>query len=119
MLPRRALTDGDLRKYAKLMRIQYFRGTFMRNDLPKKGPWKNESAIINLDDKQGPGTHWVAYKKLGNDVTYFDSFGNLQPPTDLFNYLRVGSIKHNYIRYQDWNTFNCGHLCLMFLTGQL
>ncbi|XP_034944924.1 uncharacterized protein [Chelonus insularis] len=33
------------------------------SDLPKSSPWKNESAIINLDDKTGPGTHWVAYKK--------------------------------------------------------
>lgn len=119
MLPRRALTDNDLRKYAKIMKIPYFRGVFMRNALPKTGPKENETAIINLDDKNGPGTHWVAYKKVGNDVLYFDSFGNLQPPIDLVNYLGVGSIRYNYERLQDWNTFNCGHLCLKFLTGSL
>lgn len=118
-LPHRALTDSDLRKYAKIMRIPHFRGVFMRNNLPKNGPKTNETAIINLDDKDGPGTHWVAYRKIGDDVTYFDSFGNLQPPIDLISYLGVGSIKYNYKRYQDWNTFYCGHLCLKFLAGCL
>ena len=39
--------------------VKYFRGVFMRNGLPRK-PWRRESAIINLDGKNGPGTHWVA-----------------------------------------------------------
>ena len=47
----------------------------MRNKLPIIGPYISESAIVNLDDKDGPGTHWVACKKIGNDVEYFDSFG--------------------------------------------
>lgn len=101
------------------MKIPHFRGVFMRNDLPKSGPRKNESAIINLDDKDGPGTHWVAYKKRTDDVTYFDSFGDLQPPQDLIKYLNVGSIKYNYVKYQDYNTIICGHLCLKFLRNKL
>ena len=91
----------------------------MRNDLPKNGPKVKESAIINLDDKTGPGTHWVAYKKNGNDVHYFDSFGNLKPPKDVINYLGVDEIKYNYKTFQSFNTFNCGHLCLEFLSGKL
>ena len=63
----------------------------MRNDLPKSGPHVKESAIINLDDKNGPGTHWVAYKKFNDDVIYFDSFGNLRPPSE--------NIKYNHERY--------------------
>ena len=51
----------------------------MRNALPKNGPRYNESAIVNLDDASGPGTHWVAYRKRGNKVLYFDSFGDLKP----------------------------------------
>lgn len=87
--------------------------------MPKNGPRKNESAIINLDDKDGPGTHWVAYKKRGNKIDYFDSFGNLQPPSDLIKYLGVGSVEYNHERYQDYDTFECGHLCLKFLSGEL
>lgn len=118
-LPRRALTDVDLSKYAKAMKIPHFRGVFMRNDLPESGPRKYESAIVNLDDKDGPGTHWVAYKKSGNDVVYFDSFGNLRPPKNLMEYLGVGSVKYNHENYQNYDTVVCGHLCLKFLSGQL
>ena len=45
----------------------------MRDKLPKQ-PFHTERAIINLDNSSGPGTHWVAYKKCGKSVTYFDSF---------------------------------------------
>ena len=116
-LPNRPLTNIDLIKYAKLMKIPYFRVVFMRNSLPFDGPRANESAVLNLDDKNGPGTHWVAYKKIGKDVKYFDSFGDLQPPRELLAYLRVKIVKYNHQRYQKFDTFNCGHLCLKFLSG--
>lgn len=91
----------------------------MRNSLPRSGPKVKESAIINLDDFTGPGTHWVAYKKNYKDVVYFDSFGNLKPPVELIKYLGVEIIKYNYKNYQKFDTFVCGHLCLKFLSGDL
>lgn len=118
-LPRRALTDVDLLKYAKLLKIPHFRGVFMRNGLPHGGPRKFESAIVNLDDRDGPGTHWVAYRKTDGNVVYFDSFGNLRPPIDLTRYLGVGSVKYNHEDHQNYDTFECGHLCLKFLCDQL
>jgi hypothetical protein len=114
-LPQRALTNHELDHFAQ--DVPYFRGVFMRNALPPKPRW-NESAIINLDDKDGPGTHWVAYKKRGRFVTYFDSYGNLPPPKELAAYLcKTGraSIIYNTDRYQHYNQYNCGHLCLQFL----
>ena len=119
ILPKRALTNLDLRKYAHHLKIFNFRGVFMRNTLPPNGPLYNESAIINLDDSRGPGTHWVAYKKNGKNVIYFDSFGDLQPPMDLMQYWNVEKIKYNYQRYQIFNSFICGHLCLKFLCNLL
>ena len=90
----------------------------MRNALPRNGSWKREAAIINLDDEKGRGTHWVAYRKNGPDITYFDSFGNLRPPRDLMLYFGEGSnVKFNHERYQDYNSLNCGHLCLTFLAN--
>ena len=55
----------------------------MRNALPPAGPHYSESAIVNLDDASGPGTHWVVYRKRGRNVVYFDSFSDLRPPLDL------------------------------------
>lgn len=86
----------------------------MKDELPKR-PWKNENGIVNLDDRSGDGTHWVAYKKRGKDVLYFDSFGNLQPPRELKKYLAGNAIRYNFERFQNFNSVVCGHLCLNFL----
>lgn len=89
----------------------------MRDSLPSK-PKKYESAIINLDSKYGTGTHWVAYKKSEDCVVYFDSFGDLRPPTELIDYFGSSvKISYNYKRKQAFNSVICGHLCLKFLSN--
>ena len=35
----------------------------------------NQSTIINLQDSDKNGSHWVSYKKIGNRIFYFDSYG--------------------------------------------
>lgn len=91
-----------------------FRGVFMKDDLPLQ-PYKNEFGILNLDLTSGSGTHWTAYYKRGSKtILYFDSFGDLQPPQELIHYLG-SDIKYNKESYQSYNTFICGHLCLVFL----
>ena len=67
---------------------------------------------MNKDDDTGSGTHRVSYRKRGKKVIYFDSFGNLQPPLELMNYLNVDCIKYNVNKFQDYDSYNCGHLCL-------
>ena len=42
----------------------------------------------NLDISSGSGRHWVAYKKTGGKVIYFDNFGNLNPPTEIVRYFK-------------------------------
>lgn len=86
----------------------------MRNALPRK-PLYSEKGIVNLDDQRGPGTHWVAYKKRGKTVYYYDSFGDLRPPNELVNYFKGCEIFYNYNREQAYDTYVCGHLCLKFL----
>lgn len=85
----------------------------MRDKLPKE-PKYRECGIINLDTYRGPGTHWVAYNKNSDDAEYFDSFGNLQPPLEVLQYLG-NNVTFNYKREQQFNSFNCGHLCLKYL----
>lgn len=102
-----------------LWKICKFRGVFSRDALPKV-VHKLEKGIVNLDDDVGDGTHWVAYKKEGGHIQYFDSYGDLRPPKEVEKYLLSnggGVIKYNYKRYQNFNSENCGHLCLIFLKG--
>lgn len=89
----------------------------MRDKLPKR-PWKNESAIVNLDNSTGRGTHWVCFQKNGQFVRYFDSYGDLVPPLEVQKYLKDNYISYNRTAYQDVNSNSqiCGHLCLYFLS---
>jgi hypothetical protein len=115
IIPNKALTNHDLFKYASCLKIPFFRGVYMKDLLPKK-IWKNETGIVNLDNSDGPGTHWVCYKKLNETVYYFDSFGNLPPPNELQRYFHSAKkVFYNYDREQPDNTSICGHLCLEFL----
>lgn len=91
----------------------------MRNRLPTR-PWKREAVIINLDNSSGPGTHWVCFRKNGELVDYFDSYGDLRPPIEVQNYLNGCLLSYNRTAYQKLqsNSENCGHLCLAFLMNK-
>lgn len=96
-------------------KLPNFRGVFMRNQLPKRCK-KYECGVINLDDKDGVGTHWVSYCKQNQVCFYFDSYGNLQPFNEFIKYVgNKCTIYFNYKRFQKFNTVICGHLCLKFL----
>ena len=44
-----------------------------------------ESLILNMDDSDGQGTHWVSLYIIGNSCYYFDSFG-FEPPIEVGRY---------------------------------
>lgn len=115
----RPLTDSDIKKFAQP--LTNFQGVFMRNNLPKKRcPKKIECGVINLDNEEGLGTHWVGYYRYSEKCFYFDSFGNLQPPQEFINYIgEKCRIYYNYNIYQTFGTVNCGHLCMTFLYEML
>lgn len=109
------MSNFEIEKCAYELYIPYFRGVFSRDNLPQKGPHNKETAVINLDNTDGPGTHWVCYIKRDNYVIYYDSFG-IQPPSELLHYLgpRV-HIDYNYGQDQGVLQITCGYLCLLFL----
>ena len=50
-----------------------FNGVYSRNNLPKK--IKDEAYVINLDEYEDVGTHWIALFCNKSEIVYFDSFG--------------------------------------------
>ena len=90
----------------------------MIDGLPKR-PFKVEYAIVNLDSTTGLGTHWISYKKRGNTALYFDSFGNLRPPSRLVDYLGCKDIKYVRNSFQSFDETNCGQWCVRFLKSNI
>ena len=48
-------------------------GTYSKDNTPILK--NNQSTIINLQDSNLPGSHWVSYKKIGKKIFAFDSYG--------------------------------------------
>lgn len=113
----RPLNENDIRRFGQL--LPHFRGVFMRNRLPKPSNMEWQCGVINLDDMEGKGTHWVSYYRKNSMCYYFDSFGNLQPPQEFLHYIGADNNKckiyYNHRAYQTYKKVNCGHLCMKFL----
>ena len=112
MLPNKPLSNFELEDAAKRLKISSFRGVFLLDTLPKK-PNTKECGIVNFDEIDGPGTHWVAWYKNSNTKIYFDSYG-VQPPIEVVKYLEK-PIHYNTDQLQPVGEVFCGHLCLYVL----
>ena len=101
-------------EWVKKLGIKYLRGIYSRDRLPNK--IKKECGIINLDDVQGPGTHWVCYRNLDSVVEYFDPFGLIMPSLALKYFNTSGKhIVYSIDEIQNRNTVLCGYWCLYYL----
>ena len=105
-------TNRFLEKLVHRLKIPYFRGTFMSDELPSKAR-KRECGILNLDDSEGDGTHWTCWFVLGENKCYFDSYG-AAPPSELQRYLGPG-ILHTDYKIQSFGSDICGELCVLVL----
>ena len=72
-----------------------FNGAFSRNNLRKT---KNGAYVINIDDKNSEGTHWVSLFIDKNIAIYFDSFGIKYIPKEVLNKIKDKSFTHNIFR---------------------
>ena len=70
------LTNFDLVLYIKQLKVPYFRGVFMRDELPKNSN-PIECGIMNLNKSERIGSHWVCFVRNKKDRIYFDSFGQI------------------------------------------
>jgi len=72
------LSDKEIEYLAKFLKIDGFRGVFMRDTLPAKRREK-ECFVLNLDDSSGDGTHWVSCWVEKDECYYFDPIGDVLP----------------------------------------
>lgn len=112
ILPNKPLSNFELDNAAKKLHITCYRGSFVRDKLPKTTK-PIECGIINSVDSTGNCGHWTCWMKLNNEKYYFDSYG-LRPPDELVEYL-TRPIYYNTERIQPDGEVFCGHLCLFVL----
>ena len=120
-LPQETLYDDDILDYAVKLKIPYFVGVKMRDELSSRLKI-NECGVLNLNTHLQMGSHWTCWYKRGENRYYFDSFGE-PPPPELLCYLKtlteleqdLPAIKCNAITVQHDQSDECGSLCLYVL----
>lgn len=69
--------------------------------------------IINLDNSDGPGTHWTVLYKINDGFSlYYDSFG-FPAPEEIEDLLH--KYEYNKKQIQDINSTSCGFYCIAFI----
>jgi len=104
------LTNKDIEEIMYHLKLP-FNGVFSKDMLKNL---KNGNYIINMEnEKDGHGSHWVAFTYNNGDITYFDSFG-LYPPIEVMQQAK-GEIIYNSKQIQDMGSTACGWYCIGFI----
>ena len=75
-----------------------FNGVYSRNNLSKI---QDGAYIINLDEYESIGTHWIVLQVNAENVTYFESFGVRHiPKLEIRKFIGNKSIITNIYRIQ-------------------
>lgn len=99
-----------------IKRNNQFLGVYSRDNLPNQCK-PNTSLILNLDNENGPGTHWVCiYNGSPDAIEYFDSYG-FPPPEEVINYMKKCNkdIAYSTSQLQSLNSVMCGYYCMYYI----
>ena len=98
---------------------------YSRNNLPKTirskelgSALKKGAYVINLDEYENTGTHWIALFVKPKYTDYFDSFGIEHIPKEINNFIN-NDIKSNIFRIQAYDSIMCGYFCIEFISYML
>ena len=110
-MPPHPSTNFEIKEYYE--NEPRFNSVYSRDDLPKTK--RNGAYVINLDEYEDVGTHWIALYVKNNKITYFDSFGVEHVPKEVKRFIEHKSIKRNIFRIQADNSIMCGYFCIGFI----
>ena len=90
---------------------------YSRNNLPKT--IKKGAYVINLDEYENMGTHWIALFVKPKYTVYFDSFGIKHIPKEIKHAIGNKEIKANIFRIQAYDSIMCGYFSREFINYML
>ena len=111
LLPFHPLTNIKISEHYK--NEPRFNGVYSRNNLPNK--IKKGAYVMNLDEYENTGTHWVSLFVKANKVIYFDSFGIEHIPEEIDKFIGNKKIKASIFRIQAYNSIMCEYFCIEFI----
>lgn len=102
--------------------VPHFRGVAMREEyIGKRLTDVPAAGVVNLDDLNGTGTHWVAWYNHPDTpfVEYFDSFG-LPPPQEVESFLKATGkpVKFNDSQLQHRDSNYCGYYVVYYIKNR-
>ena len=71
-----------------------FNGVYSRNNLPKT--IKKGAYVINLDEYENTGTHWVSIFVKPKYTVYFDSFGIEHIPKEINKFIHNENLEYKH-----------------------
>ena len=107
---------------------------YSRNNLLYK--IKKGAYVINLDEYENTGTHWIALFVKPKYTVYFDNFGVEHIPKEINKFINndttkstaepsslersaIARIKSNIFRIQAYDSIMCGYFCIEFINYML
>ena len=76
---------------------------------------KNKGIIINLNNSYEAGSHWIALKRVNNNIFVFDSFGIGLLSVEFFKVYKNFKIVTSIYRIQDISSNLCGLFSVLFI----
>ena len=76
-IPETALSNVDIEKYVKLLKIKKFKGCYMRDELKNLRASAVECGVLNLNLSNESGSHWTCWFKNNNEKYFFFITQNL------------------------------------------
>ena len=94
---------------------------YSRNNLPNK--IIKGAYVINLDEYENTGTHWVSLFVKTNEAIYFDNFGVEHIPKEINKFINSDTtkpsslkrIKSNIFRIQAYDSIMYGYFCMALI----
>ena len=114
LLPFHPLTNIEISEY--YANEPRFNIVCSRNNLPKS--IKKGAYVINLDEYENMGTHWVSLFVKPEYTFYFGSFGVEHIPKEINKFIN-NDIESNIFRIQAYDSIMCRYFCIEFINYML